>query len=306
MSELPWIEKHRPKTLDEVVGNRAIVDLFKAFVQDESMPHLIMTGTPGIGKTTIAEAFISSYFKDPKKKKENVLEMNASDERGIEVVRTKIKIFLQKKIVGTRFLVLDESDSMTTSAQHSMRRLLETHLEAKFIFICNNVEKISDTIQSRCAILRLSPLSVEDVQTITKRISEVEDIKIAQESIKIIAESAEGDARQAINLLQCASVISKDIPKERIERMINLPPQEKVEEMLSTTRPLKDALSVLDSLFSEGYSPEDISKLIFKIGKDRSDLFLLEEAAKLLIKLTDSSSSIHFYSLLMKHHEKNC
>jgi len=294
-----WIEKYRPKNLDDVVGNGSIVEVFKVFAEDESMPHIILTGSPGIGKTTLAECLLNRVFQDPARKKEHVLEMNASDERGVDVIRTKIKAFLQKKLAGTRYLVLDESDSMTSAAQQSMRRLLEVHANAKFIFICNDISKVADAIQSRCAIVRLSPLTSQDLVAIIEKISKEEQLTISGSSINLIAETSEGDARQAINFLQTLSSISKEVSDSLVRQMTHLPPINLVRKMvLSASK--KESFSILQSLFAEGYTPEDIAKMVFKIGKDQNSPALLEKSAKLLLKTSESPSQIHFYSFILE------
>ncbi|KAI5130604.1 replication factor C subunit 2/4 [Nematocida parisii] len=299
---IPWIEKYRPSTLDEIVGNKAVMDVFKILAKEESMPHLIITGPPGIGKTTVAGALLNYVFKEKQSiRKECVMELNASDERGVDVVRMKIKGFLQKKLSHDRFLILDESDSMTTQAQQSMRRLLEKYESAKFIFICNDVSKISDTIQSRCAILRLSALSTADVSEIITRTAEKENLTISNSAISIIAETSEGDARQGLNLLQTLAAISKVVNIEMVQRMSHVPPIETIDRIFSKSTQEKEALSLLDALFEDGYSSEDISKMIFKLGKDRGEILLLEKASSLLMKLSDSISKVHFYSILIEY-----
>lgn len=305
MNNIPWIEKYRPKTLDEVVGNKTIVDVFKIFAQDESMPHIILTGSPGIGKTTLANALLNHIFRDsPGLKKESVMELNASDERGIDVVRIKIKGFLQTKLSHDRFLVLDESDSMTMQAQQSMRRLLERHASAKFIFICNDITKISDTIQSRCAILRLSKLTESDISVIIRRTAETEGLTINDKSVRSIAETAEGDARYALNLLQTLSAISKTIDMELVQKMTHIPPIETIREIFSHSISHKESLRLLDSLFEDGYSFEDISKMIFKLGRETNSIQILDKAASLLMKLSDSPARIHFYAVVMDYKSK--
>ncbi|KAI5147486.1 replication factor C subunit 2/4 [Nematocida ausubeli] len=299
---IPWIEKYRPSTLDEIVGNQAVIEVFKILAEEESMPHLIITGSPGIGKTTVAHAFLNRVFENkPGLRKECVLEMNASDERGVDVVRVKIKGFLQKKLTYNRFLVLDESDSMTMQAQQSMRRLLERHESAKFIFICNDISKISDTIQSRCAILRLSPLSYEEISQILRKTIEKEGMTVCDKSIATIAETSDGDARQALNLLQTLSAISKNVDLGMVQRMSHIPPIDTISRIFSKESTEKEAFTLLDGLFEDGYSSEDISKMIFRLGKDRGEIALLEKASSLLMKLADSSSKVHFYSALAEY-----
>lgn len=306
MNNIPWIEKYRPKTLDEIVGNKAIIDVFRIFAREGTMPHLIITGSPGIGKTTVANALLNYIFRERvNERKEAVMELNASDERGIEVVRIKIKGFLQMKSEGERFLILDESDSMTFQAQQSMRRLLERHPNSRFIFICNDITKMSDTIQSRCAILRLSKLTAEDLATIIRRTAEAEGLTINEKSVGIIVDASEGDARQALNTLQTVGAISKEISEEIVERMSHMPPIETIREIFSDSLSQKDAIKRLDSLFEDGYSMEDISKMIFRLGKESSNIEILDKAASIAMKLSDSPSKIHFYAELMSYKNRS-
>eukprot|EP00954_Amorphochlora_amoebiformis_P019388 1332242-Amorphochlora_amoeboformis.AAC.1 len=159
--ELPWIEKYRPKTLKEVVGNFETIQRLSIIAKNGNMPNLIIAGPPGIGKTSsiscLARDMLGSSFK------EAVLELNASDDRGIEVVRNKIKMFAQKKVTlpagKHKIIILDEADSMTASAQQALRRTMELYSSTtRFALACNISSKIIEPIQSRCAILRFSKL----------------------------------------------------------------------------------------------------------------------------------------------------
>lgn len=299
---LVWIEKYRPQELEEVRGNQAVVEVFRMFSEEESMPHLVITGAPGIGKTTIVSCLLNRAFRDrPNERAECTLELNASDERGIDVVRTKIKAFLQKKATGTRFLVLDEADSMTSAAQQSMRRLMEQHQNAKFIFICNDISRIADTVQSRCAIIRLAALSVAELAEVVRAIAGQEQVTIADDAVALIAESAEGDARQAINLLQTLATISPTVDLALAQQMTQVPPVGTVQQMFASETSRATAVALLHQLFADGYAAEDVGKLIFKVGKDQNNLALLDGAAQLLIKLAESPARVHFYSLLLNY-----
>lgn len=297
---MAWIEKHRPRSLEEVVGNASVVDIFKSFATLPGMPCLILTGTPGIGKTTLVSCFVHSVIPDAEQRKEGVLEMNASDERGIEVVRSKIKTFLRKKTHTRKILVLDESDAMTLAAQQSMRRLLEHQQGTSFVFICNDISKISETIQSRCVVLSLSKLTVPELEAIVSQVATKESVEIDGECITHIADASNGDARQAINMLQTVSSISNPVQKQVLERMSSTPPLSRVISMVSAAS-IDQALSEFDKLVMDGYAPVDICKMLLTAAKDQGNMSLLGKASGLLARLPDTASPIQFYTLLLQH-----
>eukprot|EP00820_Chromera_velia_P008821 Cvel_4377.t1-p1 / transcript=Cvel_4377.t1 / gene=Cvel_4377 / organism=Chromera_velia_CCMP2878 / gene_product=Replication factor C subunit 2, putative / transcript_product=Replication factor C subunit 2, putative / location=Cvel_scaffold189:115381-117420(+) / protein_length=176 / sequence_SO=supercontig / SO=protein_coding / is_pseudo=false len=161
-----WVEKYRPHKLADVVGNDLTVDRLKAIAEDGNLPNIIISGPPGTGKTTsilcLATELLGSYRKNA------VLELNASDDRGIDVVRNKIKMFAQQKVSlppgRHKIVILDEADSMTEAAQQAMRRTMEIYSSTtRFALACNQSTKIIDPIQSRCAILRFTRLTDQQV-----------------------------------------------------------------------------------------------------------------------------------------------
>ena len=160
----PWVEKYRPQTLDDVVGQKHIVGSLKKYVDQGSMPNLMFTGPAGVGKTTSALALVKAILGDYWR--QNFLELNASDARGIDTVRNEIKSFCRLKPVGApfRIIFLDEVDNMTKDAQHALRREMEMYTKtASFILSCKYSSKIIDPIQSRCAIFRFAPIKGEDI-----------------------------------------------------------------------------------------------------------------------------------------------
>ena len=174
-----WVEKYRPKTLDDLVGNDDAVDRMRTMVRSGFMPNLIFSGPPGCGKTSAIGVLARELLGD--KYKEAVLEMNASDERGIDVVRNKIKMFAQKKVTlapgRTKLVILDEADSMTTAAQQAMRRTMEIYsATTRFALACNTSEKVIEPIQSRCAIVRFGKLT--DAQVLKRLMTVVEAEKV--------------------------------------------------------------------------------------------------------------------------------
>ncbi|KAJ6264774.1 LOW QUALITY PROTEIN: hypothetical protein Dda_0926 [Drechslerella dactyloides] len=203
--ELPWVEKYRPRFLDEIVGNSETVERLKIIAKDGNMPHVIISGMPGIGKTTsilcLAHELLGSAYK------EAVLELNASDERGIDVVRNRIKGFAQKKVTlppgRQKIVILDEADSMTGGAQQALRRTMEIYSSTtRFAFACNQSNKIIEPLQSRCAILRYARLTDQQLLKRLMEICEAEKVQYSDEGLAALIFSAEGDMRQAVNNLQ--------------------------------------------------------------------------------------------------------
>jgi len=215
-----WVEKYRPKTLDEVVDLKGIVESLKGFLKTpKTMPHLLFAGIPGTGKTSvalcIARELFGSYWKT------FALELNASDERGIKMVRERIKDFSRysRAAFGNIpyvIIILDESDQMTAQAQTALRRIMETSSRTcRFILICNYSSRIIEPIQSRCAIFRFSKLDKKDMENHLKNISKKENIVLIPDAAEIIVEYSEGDLRRAINALQTAAVYSKGTVDEK-------------------------------------------------------------------------------------------
>ena len=229
-----WVEKYRPMKLSEVVNQTEIIGSLEALIKDPTdMPHLMFSGSAGVGKTTvalcIARQILGDYAKD------YTLELNASDERGIGMVREKVKKFSRfagMAEVPFKIIILDEADEMTNDAQTALRRIIEdTAKICRFIFIANNISKIIDPIQSRCATFKFTTVSEEDIITRLEVIAKKEKIKVNKKGLKSIFDYSEGDLRHAINLMQAAASLG-EITEETVTSSAGLTKTTDVDEVL--------------------------------------------------------------------------
>jgi replication factor C small subunit len=208
-----WAEKYRPKRLDEMVDQKEIVDRLRSFAKSRNVPHCIFAGPPGTGKTTAALCLARDLYGESYR--EHLMELNASDERGIDVVRETVKTFARVKSIGEipfKILILDEADNMTSDAQQALRRTMERFTETcRFIMCANYSGKIIEPIQSRCAPFRFTHLPREEHDCHMKEIATKEKVKLSAEGLDAIFEVCSGDLRRAINTLQSAASLGKPI-----------------------------------------------------------------------------------------------
>ncbi|KAI0831809.1 P-loop containing nucleoside triphosphate hydrolase protein [Trametes gibbosa] len=204
VDNLPWVEKYRPVTLDDVVSHHDITSTIEKFIEKNRLPHLLFYGPPGTGKTsTILAVARRIYGPDYRKQ---IQELNASDDRGIDVVRDKIKNFAETRTLfakGYKLVILDEADMMTTAAQSALRRMIEQYTKnVRFCIICNYVNKIIPAIQSRCTRFRFSPLPSIEVEKRLNSVIEAEGVKLTEDGKKALLKLSKGDMRRALNVLQ--------------------------------------------------------------------------------------------------------
>ncbi len=264
-----WTEKYRPKKLSEVVGQKEVVEKLKAFVKNKSMPHLLFAGPAGVGKTTCALAIARELYGE--NWKANFLELNASDERGIDTIRTKVKEFARTLPIGDvpfKIILLDEADALTRDAQQALRRMMEKYTDTcRFILNCNYSSKIIPPIQSRCAIFRFSPLSKKDVEEYVKRIEKGEKIKLSKEALDALYEVSEGDLRRLTNILQSVASVSKKITPKEIFEISGVVLPEEVEPLIKAAEKGeidKVKKTLLEIMYKKGLSGLDLVKLIAK------------------------------------------
>ncbi|MBA2858766.1 replication factor C small subunit [Methanococcus maripaludis] len=265
----PWVEKYRPEKLSEVVGHHEIIKRLTNYVEKKSMPHLLFSGSPGVGKTTAALALAKDLYGETWR--ENFLELNSSDERGIDVIRTKVKDFARTKPIGDapfKVIFLDESDALTSDAQNALRRTMEKYSDiCRFILSCNYPSKIIPPIQSRCAIFRFSPLKTEDLVENLKDISEKENLNLEKGGIDAIIYVSEGDMRKAINVLQTAAAVSDEITEEIVYKVASKARPDEIKKMtqLALNGKFVEAREQLYNLMIDwGMSGEDILIQVFR------------------------------------------
>ncbi|MEM4363813.1 MAG: replication factor C small subunit [Candidatus Diapherotrites archaeon] len=260
--ELPWVEKYRPKSLAEVVGQREIINVLQSYVKARTMPNLLFSGPAGVGKTSSAIALAKEFFGDSFS--QNFLELNSSDDRGIDVVRETIKNFARTLAFDSNFKIifLDESDALTVDAQQALRRTMEKYARtARFILSCNYSSRIIEPIQSRCVVLRFRPLSSKEIHEKLRQIATAEKISVEEKAFDALIYVSQGDLRKAINIAQAASSLhGKVSEKEVYDVASRARPQEVIEMMeLALSGKFLEARAVLEKLMYEhGMSGEDV------------------------------------------------
>ena len=292
MNEI-WTEKYRPKKLDEVIGQKHVTERLKAYVSSGNMPHLLLTGPAGTGKTTCSLAVSKEMFGD--QWKGNFIELNASDERGIDVVRGKIKEFARTAPLGGaefKIIFMDEADALTTDAQAALRRTMEKFSKiCRFILSCNYSSKIIDPIQSRCAVFRFKPLTQEDVEGYLGRIVKSENVNIDKDAMDALVHVARGDMRRAVNSLQVAASLNSKIDIDSIYQTTGMANPEEVKKMLGIALDGKfiEAREKLDEIMIEyGLSGQDIIRQI------HSSFFELPIGDNEKVRLMDKTGEIEF------------
>lgn len=282
--DLPWTEKYRPKSLDEVIGQKLIVERLKSFVQRGNFPNMIFAGSPGVGKTACAIAMARDLYGD------NMggafKELNASDSRGIDVIRGEVKEFAKTISIAKvpiKIVFLDESDALTADAQHALRRTMEVFSsETRFIMSANYASKIIEPIQSRCVVFRFKPLTEEEMRVYIKRIADNEKLELDEKAITALIYVGDGDLRRLTNVLQSASMQHRKITESSIY------------DIAARARP-KEIIAMLKYAMSEDFmkARDELDNLMLRQGMSGEDILTqcyrevqnlgIDEKAKLTI-----------------------
>ncbi|KAH6651458.1 P-loop containing nucleoside triphosphate hydrolase protein [Truncatella angustata] len=320
---LPWVEKYRPVSLADVSGHQDILATINKFVDSNRLPHLLLYGPPGTGKTSTILA-LSRRIYGEHNMRQMVLELNASDDRGIDVVREQIKTFASTKQIFTmgassrpggmasyKLIILDEADAMTNTAQMALRRIMEKYTaNTRFCIIANYTHKLSPALLSRCTRFRFSPLKEVDIRVLVDKVILEEDVKISDDATDALVKLSRGDMRRALNVLQAChasstplqpkngpKVAEKDIVRETITistiyNCIAAPPPdaiEKIAQTLLTTSDVTSCLSTINTLkTSNGLALADIITALSDI------LATMEVKPEAMIRWLDGLAEIEY------------
>jgi len=297
MSEI-WTEKYRPRDFSELYGQEDIVARAKAFVNEKNMPHLMFTGPAGTGKSSLSLIIVKKLYGNDWRS--NYLELNASDERGIDVVREKVKDFARTKSLNSNFKIifLDEADALTREAQQALRRTMENYTSTcRFILSCNYSSKIIEPIQSRCAVFRFKQLDKNAIEKIVKGIAENEGLELGEGVIYDLFGASEGDCRKLVNIMQASAVISKRITSDLIGQITKSSNNEDIKSIVENALNgnfVKAKETLLEIMLIQSLQGIDIIKSIMKAIPelkidDRLKVKLIERCGDAEFRLVEGS-----------------
>jgi replication factor C subunit 3/5 len=276
---LPWVEKYRPSSLQELLSHEDIVRTVERMMERKQLPHMLLHGPPGTGKTSTITALAKTMYKE--KYKSMTLELNASDDRGISVVRDQIKTFVSVKTLfgsatssgdggNPKLVILDEADNMTQTAQFALRRMIEQYADnARFVMICNYSSKIIPALQSRCTKLRFAPLKEEEILERLNFVAKNEKVDLTPDGGKAIVQVGGGDMRKVLNIFQTTAMSHSPVDANAVYKATGIPHPEEIDVFLRTLMngsiSFKAGLQGLkDLLQSKGYALDDFLGLMHK------------------------------------------
>jgi replication factor C small subunit len=306
-----WTEKYRPKKFSEVKGQEAIVQRLQSFIGQKNLPHVLFAGPPGVGKSTLALVIARELFGE--NWRQNFLELNSSDERGIDVVRVKVKDFARTKAIGNvpfKIIFLDECDALTKEAQQALRRTMENYTNTcRFILAANYSSKIIDPIQSRCAVFRFKPLSQEQIFGIIDAIAAQEQLTITEESKKALFDISEGDCRRLENILQSCAAMQANVTPELVFSMASMAQPKEIAQLLNIALSgdfVKARDALLDTMLKYGLSGLDVirqmQKEMWNLPVDnRAKVSLIDKCGDIEFRMVEGSDEFIQLEALLAH-----
>tara|TARA_A100001234_G_scaffold90720_2_gene79959 strand:- start:4139 stop:5092 length:954 start_codon:yes stop_codon:yes gene_type:complete len=309
--DMMWIEKYRPKTIDEIIGQDETKTRLKGFVESKSLPHLLFAGPPGTGKTSTVITLATEIFGEGNISG-NLLELNASDDRGIDIIRNEVKDFAKTLPIDAPFKIisLDEADALTSAAQHALRRTMEKYVSSsRFVLLCNYPGKIIEPIQSRCAFFRFQRLGDDVIKEQMEYISKQENVDYTSKGLDMLVKVSNGDLRKAINVLQATAATGGKIEETSVLETVGGVDPNEIEKLLNAARNQEFDRAkgkLQDLIFVRGVAGSDIIREInSNITKmdfsDESKLKIIDRLAEVDFRLTEGASPDIQIAALLAH-----
>lgn len=309
--DMMWIEKYRPKKIDEIIGQDETKTRLKGFVESKSLPHLLFAGPPGTGKTSTVITLATEIFGEGNISG-NLLELNASDDRGIDIIRNEVKDFAKTLPIDAPFKIisLDEADALTSAAQHALRRTMEKYVSSsRFVLLCNYPGKIIEPIQSRCAFFRFQRLGDDVIKEQMEYISKQENVDYTSKGLDMLVKVSNGDLRKAINVLQATAATGGKIEETSVLETVGGVDPNEIEKLLNAARNQEFDRAkgkLQDLIFVRGVAGSDIIREInSNITKmdfsDESKLKIIDRLAEVDFRLTEGASPDIQIAALLAH-----
>ena len=309
--DMMWIEKYRPKAIDEIIGQDETKTRLKGFIESKSLPHLLFAGPPGTGKTSTVITLATEIFGEGNISG-NLLELNASDDRGIDIIRNEVKDFAKTLPIDAPFKIisLDEADALTSAAQHALRRTMEKYVSSsRFVLLCNYPGKIIEPIQSRCAFFRFQRLGDDIIKAQMEYISKQENVDYTSKGLDMLVKVSNGDLRKAINVLQATAATGGKIEETSVLDTVGGVDPNEIEKLLNAARNQEFDRAkgkLQDLIFVRGVAGSDIIREInSNITKmdfsDESKLKIIDRLAEVDFRLTEGASPDIQIAALLAH-----